>query len=354
MKAIIKKFKAEAIEQIYLILTRACNLRCEMCIRRHPTLKGTTITIKTHDALRIIDEIYESFPNASLCLSGGEPFLIKDLPDIAQYARNKFNSVSIVTNGTVCRSLKQFPDKFLGVNFQISLDGSREYHDKIRGLGSFRAALNSVGWLIENGFSCTVSTTVSLDNAVSLGALFYDLKHLSKLKWRVSPEIAGGGACSRVSHHISAQSWIPIADNLKKIVMSSGWEGNLQIRKPYSFIGHNIPIGKIPKACMSLLECRAGTRQLYVYPDLRVYGCPTLIEMPIIDLNIGSFSDIENSGALNKLLSLHFHENTPCHECQYLLLCKGGCLGGAYQSCGELSAGDPACPKVLEHQKTIV
>ena len=91
----------------------------------------------------------EPFPN--LLLSGGEPFLRKDLAEIINlfYKNNEISHLTIPTNGIdtskIVNSTKDILDSCKNLNFLISitLDGFEEEHDKIKGKNSFKNALGT-------------------------------------------------------------------------------------------------------------------------------------------------------------------------------------------------------------------
>ena len=87
-----------------------------------------------------------------LNLSGGEPFLRKDLFEILDYT-TKFDDIVITTNCTlinekIAQKLAQYPN----VRLSISIDGMEEIHDKFRGRkGTFQKIINTLPILKENG-----------------------------------------------------------------------------------------------------------------------------------------------------------------------------------------------------------
>ena len=99
-----------------------------------------------------------------LFLTGGEPFLLPDLPERIRYGAERFPT-TVLTNATLFRGTRLAAlESLVGVpvTFQVSLDGHRpEAHDPIRGDGSFDRAVDGIRTLQRLGFAVLVSTTVT-------------------------------------------------------------------------------------------------------------------------------------------------------------------------------------------------
>jgi len=115
-------------------VTSVCNARCAHCF--YPINAG-----KNELTLEEIDRFARTLPPIRLLLiSGGEPFLRRDLPEVMRvyFERCGFLSSSIPTNGfspeEVARAAEKIcgysPDLALGVT--VSIDGFREFHDRVR------------------------------------------------------------------------------------------------------------------------------------------------------------------------------------------------------------------------------
>jgi len=84
-----------------------------------------------------------------LSLTGGEPFLRKELPQIAETfcKNNGVRKLSIPTNGSLTKTTVEVVKHILenckntSLDISISIDGIEEDNDKIRGKGSFKKAV---------------------------------------------------------------------------------------------------------------------------------------------------------------------------------------------------------------------
>ena len=67
-------------------LTRRCNLECAHCYLSAFAGADTRGELSTDECRRVLDEIALVNPNVFLILTGGEPFLRRDLFAIAEHA----------------------------------------------------------------------------------------------------------------------------------------------------------------------------------------------------------------------------------------------------------------------------
>lgn len=102
-------------------ITHRCNLRCEHCYFFEQDYQGE---LSDQQWLNRIENLNKkSFPFRTCTWVGGEPLLRQDL---IERAKKFFKFNIVVSNGSL--SLPDWPD----VYFHISLDGTREVHEKIR------------------------------------------------------------------------------------------------------------------------------------------------------------------------------------------------------------------------------
>ena len=117
-------------------LTYRCNLKCQQC----PFHSMTNTELTFEEAKRIIDRLYER-GNRILMFEGGEPLLWRDgewrAHDLVAYARKKFFSVGMTTNGTIALDV---PTDVLWV----SVDGLQGTHNALRGAPIFDQVISNV------------------------------------------------------------------------------------------------------------------------------------------------------------------------------------------------------------------
>ena len=151
---------------VFWELTRRCNLKCLHCYT-HSEHLGFQLSDKN---LFSILEIIKSKNIFSLGLGGGEPLLVKSLSKIIAVASSSDIDVSLSTNGyfLTYEKARQLKDSGL-LLAQISIDGTKNTHDNIRGSGSFKRAVLAVQNAKKAGLITRVAITVNQMN-------FQDLK----------------------------------------------------------------------------------------------------------------------------------------------------------------------------------
>lgn len=139
--------KSELFQLIFHV-TRKCNARCLSCFSWKRTLADTPELAREE-----IQKISSSMPKFPwLLLSGGEPFLREDLPEIIStfYRNNEVRHITLPTNALmperiltmteeICSSAKEAT-----LNLVLSIDGIGEEHDRLRGCpGNFEKLMKT-------------------------------------------------------------------------------------------------------------------------------------------------------------------------------------------------------------------
>lgn len=143
------------LESIFLFVTGKCNAKCTMCFYAEDMDKKEKDL--TSDEIRKLSETAGEFNR--LWLSGGEPTLRDDLPQIIEmfYKNNKIKDVNMPTNGLkpdrVIEWIKYIrtncPD--LNLTISISIDGFSKTHDIQRGVpGNFYKAVETLTKINDN------------------------------------------------------------------------------------------------------------------------------------------------------------------------------------------------------------
>ena len=128
---------------ITLIVTQRCNAKCMMCnSHENPT--------RPEDEMG--PEVMEKLPEAKFIqITGGEPFLRKDIEDIVRILIKKAGRVMINTNGYYTEKITELCRNYPQLAMRVSIDGSREMHDQIRGIPIYDKAMETIRELKEIG-----------------------------------------------------------------------------------------------------------------------------------------------------------------------------------------------------------
>lgn len=132
-------FRSRPLPKSFVIeLTKRCNNHCLYCYMSEGPLNQNSDPqrsgeMKTAEITDIIARLCDEAPVESIALSGGEPLLREDLPEILAFIRNKGVSPVVITNGTLL-TREKIAATAGDVTFEITLLSHRqEAHDRLAG-----------------------------------------------------------------------------------------------------------------------------------------------------------------------------------------------------------------------------
>jgi len=152
-----------------IALTYRCNLACNFCYAgcnctKKMNGKGEMNTEQIKEILR---RIFDQAKVPSVSFTGGEPTLVKELPELVAYAKGLGFRVNLISNGTQIdrEKARRLADSGLD-SAQISIEATTEaLHEKIvQRKGVFQKSINSVRLLRESGIHTHTNTTLSRMN----------------------------------------------------------------------------------------------------------------------------------------------------------------------------------------------
>jgi MoaA/NifB/PqqE/SkfB family radical SAM enzyme len=127
--------RGSGLDSLILFVTSTCNLRCGFCCYAEHLNTARDIPLERLQALA-----RTAPPFRALLVSGGEPFLRRDLDQVMQaFTARGVEAISIPTNGwyddRTLATLGRFlvADDRTIVNLSVSVDGFAPHHDRIRG-----------------------------------------------------------------------------------------------------------------------------------------------------------------------------------------------------------------------------
>ncbi len=191
------------IKDVVLAVTYQCNARCSFC---NIWKKKETYSLLSQDC-KILPR---SLKNVNI--SGGEPFLRKDLPELIKSISRQCPRAKIIisTNGFAPALIKQQMAKIIrfkkDISVAVSLDGFGKKHEDLRGFyGGFCLSLETLNSLKEMGIK-------DLKIAFTLGD--QNIDQLKKV-YRLSKEI--GAEFTIAAYHNSSHYFSTQENEIRKI-----------------------------------------------------------------------------------------------------------------------------------------
>ncbi len=149
---------------VFWEMTRACALACEHC-RAEAQPKRHPLELSTEDGLQLMDRLTGFDHKPIIVLSGGDPFMRRDLFEVVEHAVGLGLTTSVSPSATALATKDRFQKLVdLGVSrVSFSLDGpDAESHDVFRGFpGTFDRTIQMFRDAHEVGLEFQVNTTIT-------------------------------------------------------------------------------------------------------------------------------------------------------------------------------------------------
>ena len=135
-------------------IINVCNLKCVHCYwwtTREPTAGELT----PEQWRTVIQNSYRKMRIANVTVVGGEPMLRKDVVEV--FSQEMKNRMSVVTNG-------MFPLMAIDGLFFVSIDGTEETHNRIRGPKTYARIKTNVKNFVDSGGRVDINMTLNTLN----------------------------------------------------------------------------------------------------------------------------------------------------------------------------------------------
>ena len=341
IKKIDEKLRAEKVKRypnFLIIPTYECNLSCPYCFEN--TYKKQKSEQKNskwiENIFYKIDNINKDFSKRNniildpskieITLMGGEPLLPKNkknIEDIINHISAKGYKYNIITNGVCIDEYVNLFIKNMPTYIQITLDGTKEYHDQRRcyidGNGTFDKIMRNINILTNNRINISIRLNLDQNNLDDLKPYINFIEDKFKNNEYVHPYLypIQDGGCA-YNNNIGEE-----IDYIKKINILSK---NLNIKK-FRFIFHGNQI----------IECIKNNVPI----KLKSYNCSAQNNQYIFDFKgniykcwFGVGNDkyaISSDASTTSLIDETWKSRTiytlkKCSNCKYRYLCGGGCV----------------------------
>lgn len=240
-------------------ITHQCNYNCSYCIFSCNS-KKIDGELTTEECYHIIDElVLHNFNH--LKITGGEPFIRKDILEILKYASERLitdisTNASLITLEKV-ELLNQLKLKMI----HVSLDGDKLEHESVRGNNTYERTIKGLEALRKSVNKVRIGSVIHRDNQYDLENLIIDSVGLEadEIIFSIMEPVAGQDRS--LVKTVPNEVLISQIDELRE-------KYNGQITVNYNF-------GKQPNF---VHRCPAGDKFLYINNFGNVSPCPWVLE----------------------------------------------------------------------------
>jgi MoaA/NifB/PqqE/SkfB family radical SAM enzyme len=269
----------------FIEVTRACNLKCTHCLNNSGNIISNQLS--TNELVNLIQDFSKSGIQ-EIRFTGGEPLVFPDIYKLITLASENGIYTSIGTNGnlineTVAKKLKDAGLK----KAVVSIDGTKEQNDLIRGSGSYEKAIAALNYLKQEGIAVRVNSVILRSNIEDVIAFAKEL-HKNKIQLFIRRFIESGRGANLINNTLSKSDYEYVREKLF-----------FELENGSYINGHYLRMIKDEehKARITLpfeIEegCRAGERAIIIIPNGDIHLCGFLAAQGFP--NVGNVRNIEN------------------------------------------------------------
>ena len=308
-------------------VTLRCDLACKHCGSRAGRAREGELD--TAEAIDLVAQL-AALGTEEITLIGGEVYLRDDWVQLVRAIRGHGIVCSIVTGGRAFSLDRARAAKDAGVqSVGVSIDGLEESHDRVRGLGSFRAAMETLASLEKVGLRRAVNTQIHRRNLREAPALLERLIGTGIYGWQVQLTVAMGRAAD------DADLLLEPFQMLEVVPMIAGLKARCDEAKirlwPGSNVGYFGPHESVLRPHRRDGHgdsCPAGRSGMGVEANGDIKGCPSLPA----DYVGGNVREQPLRAIWERADPVRFNRGRTvddlwgyCRDCYYNEECLGGC-----------------------------
>lgn len=366
----INKAEKNSLPCFLVIPTYNCNLRCTYCYERTYEIKkdNEERTIKIIDEqYKRINEIVKEYKKVNkdidnrlirITIMGGEP-LLKPNKNIVKHiidtAKENGYTIDAVTNGVDLDEFVDLLDDNCVDHIQVTLDGSRNIHDKRRifanGKGSFNIIIKNIELALKRNIKIYLRVNVDNENINDLPELARILIERFKYDENLKPYIylLQDGGCSGDANVVKEEVGI------EKIFAMERKNPEMSIfRKkfhPEAFINS---IFENQKFQPNLRHCGASMNQYIFDCKGNTYKCWHGIGNDAYRTGVYLPYDNMNEEKLKKWKNRSTSNLEKCSTCKYRYICGTGCPAATHKGENEFDIEKESCVNYEKLIDTIV
>lgn len=325
-------------------ITKRCNKRCSHCYQGDYNGEEFTINRLKEVVPKYLELLHEyNIMNnlntkGQINITGGEPFIREDIWELLDLFKeyNKFFDFGVLTNGSllnedVVRRLKLYNPRIV----QVSLDGSKETHDRIRGGNSYNEVIKSLKLLKKYNIYSLVSFTANNKNYKEFSKVVSIAKKYKASKvWtdRMVPIGVGNTGEVNTLNKDEVVKYISLIRKEQKNLFNVFSKTKISGERSLQFLN----------GVSSSYKCSAGDGLIILLENGDVMPCRRL---PIIAGNIkeASLKDIYFDSDVFQNIRKFKEIPKGCSRCEFFGICNGGAKCISYGVYGDYRNGDYGC-----------
>lgn len=291
-----------------LDLTHRCNLNCVHCYLGNRSSRMLHKEMSTEQIVSLLDQITDAGCLYFL-ITGGEPLLREDFPEIYRHAKNNGLLVTFFTNGTlitdkILELFKDLPPRLV----EISLYGATaSTYETITGVpGSYKKCITGIERLLDYNINLRLKTILMTINRHE----FYEIENMAKeygVKFRFDAALFPrfNGDKAPLNLRVSPEDSVDI--EFSDETRASAWKKFFKKFKIQSFSDD------------SLYHCGAGITAFHIDPYGNLKPC-LMVNDITYNLTKGSFLTGWHE-AMSMIRDKKAGESYECNQCEKSYLC---------------------------------
>jgi SynChlorMet cassette radical SAM/SPASM protein ScmE len=328
---------------VHMLVTSKCNLACRHCsIYGDGPIEGDLTLDQWRDIIRRLAE-WKVF---KLTISGGEPLVREDMPEIiaailSHPLRFSLNTNAMLVTDEIARTLAGAAPRLESV--MVSLDGAEpETHDAQRAPGAFDAMAEGVDRLRRAGVPVGFYCTVTRINVHELEAIaLWGVERGGYVKF--NDVLAVGRACLDSGLGLDQETRREAARRVAKLTEVHGPRITGTLLDMHRF-AERVLAGEAKAHPQGSRGCGSMRGQTSIWPDGRMTPCDRIphyvvgnvLESPLPELWRGKHAE-----RFREMLAVPLDQVAECRECRFLRCCTGGCPVLPMREEGEILGRDP-------------
>lgn len=336
-------------------ITTACGNKCRHCYMSDPSTSQEEFTQTLNfQGLLDIFQSFIDFENKRGCgipgfvLSGGDPLIREEWPELVKVIKSKGKFVSMMGNPETLTDENLRLLKQAGVSsFQMSLDGLEATHDSIRSPGSFKRTIEALGKLKAVGLKTAIMFTLFKDNCDQLIPLMRYLTERGQpdyFGFDLGCGIGGGKSMDNAfsPNHLQTifRDYIKEKERLKNKNPGVTFIDKSNLLRLVHFENGDFK-PRVSSTFRAIDGCLVGWSSVAVLSNGAVLPCRRL---PLIvgKMPEQSFDDIFLGSELLRKFRRRTNFNQDCAQCDFFLYCRG-CPAYTFGLTGDPLAKMPSC-----------